>query len=57
MYAKGDLEWGTVTDTRTEDYNKVTGAYLNHSCNDWVIGGKEEIKALIEDLQALLETK
>ena len=27
---------------------------LEHSCGAWVIGGKEQIKALIADLQAAL---
>lgn len=30
-------------------------AYLDHSCDEWVIGGKDEVKALIEDLQLMLE--
>lgn len=30
-------------------------AYLPHSCSEWVIGGPEQIKAMIADLQALLE--
>ena len=29
--------------------------YLDHSCSEWVIGGKAEVKNLIEDLQLLLE--
>jgi hypothetical protein len=27
------------------------GAYLPHSCDSWVIGGPEEIEALISDLK------
>lgn len=30
-------------------------AYLPHSCNEWVIGGKAEVQQLITDLQELLE--
>ncbi len=30
-------------------------AYLPHSCQEWVIGGKEEIIAMIEDLTELLK--
>ncbi len=30
--------------------------YLPHSCNQWVIGGEEEVRAMIADLQAALET-
>ena len=29
--------------------------YLPHSCDEWVIGGAEQIRALIDDLQAALE--
>jgi len=29
-------------------------AYLPHACDEWVIGGPEEVKALIEDLSAAL---
>lgn len=29
-------------------------AYLPHSCDEWVIGGPEQIKAMIEDLTELL---
>lgn len=31
-------------------------AFLPHSCDEWIIGGKEEIRCLIADLQAALET-
>ena len=27
---------------------------LGHSCGEWVIGGREQVKALIADLQAAL---
>jgi len=30
-------------------------AYLPHSCDEWVIGGVEQIKTLIEDLQGALK--
>lgn len=30
-------------------------AYLPHSCDEWVIGGKEEVEAMIADLQEILE--
>lgn len=38
-------------------YKGVKGPalYLPHSCDEWVIGGEEEIKALIGDLNAALE--
>lgn len=28
--------------------------FLPHSCNEWVIGGEAEVRALIEDLQEAL---
>lgn len=30
-------------------------AFLPHSCDAWVIGGPEQIKAMIEDLQEILK--
>ena len=30
-------------------------AYLPHSCDQWVIGGKEEVQQMIEDLKVILE--
>ncbi len=53
-YQPGDLQWGEVMDS-TENYDYVTGAYLPHSCNEWVIGDKDAIRALIADLQKLLD--
>ena len=39
-----------------DDQNRVKGVvvYLPHSCNEWVIGGKESVAAMIADLQSLL---
>lgn len=37
------------------DENSPITVYLPHSCDEWVIGGREQIKALIEDLQAILD--
>lgn len=31
------------------------GAYLPHSCDEWFIGGREEVEALVADLQKALE--
>lgn len=56
-YKKGEVKFGNVTDTQTEDYDDGKWFYLPHSCDAWVIGGKEEVKHLIEDLQALLQDK
>lgn len=66
MYKAGDLnvsdplepedetgyQEGGVYDSRaTNSGDKIHGAYLNHSCGEWVIGGIEQIDALIADLQ------
>lgn len=51
-----------VCDTRDEDETRedyynfyVHGAYLPHSCDEWVIGDEEQIKNMIEDLQVALK--
>lgn len=33
----------------------VGTAFLPHSCDEWVIGGKEQIQELIDDLLAVLD--
>ena len=53
MYKKGSLEFGKTMDS-ARDYEDVTGAYLPHSCDTWVIGGRKEIEDLIVDLTNLL---
>jgi hypothetical protein len=62
MYQRGDLRMKTnhidhsrVDDSRN-DYADLNDGdlYLPHSCGEWVIGGKEQITALIEDLQVAL---
>lgn len=55
MYESGKLEIGETTDTQTEHYDSVFGAYLPHSCDEWVIGGPEQIRMLIMDLQEALK--
>ena len=44
-----------IMDTK-HDYNYVKSpcAYLEHSCDDWVIGGPEQIEMLISDLKVAL---
>lgn len=39
-----------------EARNKGGSVYLPHSCDEWVIGGREEVEALIADLQELLKS-
>lgn len=55
MYNAGDLHFGKETDTRTDDYDRKVGAYLDHSCEFWVIGGRKEMEALIADLRKIME--
>ncbi len=49
-----------VFDSRTKgkDYRRFVAPeiclYLPHSCDEWVIGGEEQIMQLIEDLKAAL---
>lgn len=45
-----------------DDHSHVSGgpvgvvtAYLTHRCSDWVIGGPSKIRALITDLQRILQ--
>ena len=35
-------------------YMKAPCVYLDHSCDNWVIGGPKEVEVLIEDLQKVL---
>lgn len=44
---------GKVYDARGADV-EPPAVELPHSCSAWVIGGPENVKALIEDLQAAL---
>lgn len=55
MYKKGLVKFGRTLDTQTDDYDSGIWAHLPHSCDDWVIGGVEEINFLIADLQILRE--
>lgn len=52
-YKKGMLKYGKTWDS-TEDYDVIYAAYLPHSCDEWVIGGKEEIANLMTDLENIL---
>ena len=58
MYKKGEIEvvWPpeTVSDSR-DDYEHWSGvAYLPHSCDQWIIGGRQQIKDMISDLEEAL---
>ncbi len=45
----------TLRDSRSDCKNWRNAAYLPHSCDEWIIGGEEEIKAMIRDLQEALQ--
>lgn len=55
MYTSDALHFGRETDCRRDEYETITGAYLDHSCEFWVIGGRKEIEALIADLRKIME--
>jgi hypothetical protein len=46
-----------VWDERSESDERVKApcAYLPHSCDQWVIGGPEQIRLMIADLQEILK--
>ena len=43
-----------VVDSRVDYKHWRNAVYLPHSCDEWVIGGEEEVKAMIQDLQETL---
>ena len=55
-WESGDKFW--VRDARGkgcgETMSQRTGAYLPHSCDEWYIGGADEVRAMISDLSAAL---
>ena len=55
MYNKGKLSIDNQWNSETADYKQEREASLPHSCDQWVIGGKQEIQWLIEDLQEALK--
>lgn len=46
-----------VVDSRQDGYVKIQHpcVYLPHSCEEWVIGGPDQIEQLISDLKEALE--
>lgn len=44
----------SVGDSR-DDRQEYPGVYLPHSCDEWVVGGAENIKQMIIDLQEALK--
>jgi hypothetical protein len=55
MYKKNEIKIGSVEDSDLEGWKIVYGAYLEHHSAEWVIGGREEIVNLIEDLKECLK--
>lgn len=55
-WESGDKFW--VRDARGkgrgDPMSQRTGAYLPHSCDEWYIGGADEVRAMISDLSAAL---
>ena len=52
----GDVMW--VPDARQQKGLKAwkgSGVYLPHSCDEWFIGGRAEVEAMISDLTDALE--
>lgn len=54
MYNKGDLDIDRLWSSEIEGYKQELEAYLPHSCDNWVIGPKQNIQWLIEDLQEIM---
>jgi hypothetical protein len=50
-----DAHRHVVSDARRGgEKRRFPAAFLPHSCDEWVIGGPDELRALIEDAQAVL---
>ncbi len=51
-----DHDYGehTVADSRRREIALGPAVYLPHSCDSWVIGGPEQIRTMIDDLQKVL---
>lgn len=60
VYSDEPDPWeGKVYDARRgddDDYLSAPAVELPHSCNAWVIGGPQQVRELIEDLQTMLAT-
>lgn len=53
-YSKGMAKILTEEENSSLISAKTGEVYLPHSCNEWVIGDKDNVKLLIRDLQELL---
>ncbi len=54
-YIKGELSIGDEEESEGWDNGLLRTIYLPHSCDEWVIGGRAEAEALIEDIRELLD--
>ena len=51
-----DCDCYPVFDAKSDSEKAVRDvAYLPHSCDHWVIGGKDEVRQLIADLQDIMD--
>jgi hypothetical protein len=52
-----DEHWesGPKSDARSGGLVKGPVAYLDHSCDEWIIGGVEQIREMIRDLEQALK--
>lgn len=54
-YSSQNPHYHSMSDSRQSYKHWTDAAYLPHSCDEWVIGGPVEIRAMIEDLQTALK--
>jgi len=50
------VKWDSAHDCRGGRQLEQDEAYLPHRCDEWVIGGPDQVKQLILDLQDALRT-
>lgn len=58
MYKKGEITIDKVYGDSRNNYKTYTGRMIQlpHSCDEWIIGGKEEAEHMIEDLKEAIIT-
>ena len=49
-----DAYHSRLHDARSDGLPEYGEVYLPHSCDEWVIGGPEQVRALIADLETVL---
>ncbi len=58
MYKKGDIKFGTANGSRLDqesEWPKKPVFHLEHSCDEWIIGGIGELELMVEDLNKEIE--